>query len=487
MHVISWTASCVLLLAAAGSVAAAADAPEGPTVPAGYRVETIDIPDDITLEVGGLAFRDNGRLLIATRYGDVWDYFRGDWNRYADGLEEPLGVYIEPGSGDVYVAQKPGLTRLSDTNGDGRADLYRTVCPWPVSGNYHEYAFGPVRDAAGNFYVTLNLSAGDPGSVRGGSMGHAAPYRGWCVRITPDGEFVPFAPGLRSPAGIGMSPAGEIFVTDNQGDWVPTSWLNHIERGKFYGHPASLTDTDAFKGRDLDAVPIETFDDMRTLPAVWFPHNALAHSPGNPVFDTTGGAFGPFEGQVFLGDQTRSNIIRVSLEKVGGRYQGVAFNFIDGLKSGVIRLAFAPDGSLWAGQTDRGWGAVGGEPYALQRIVYDGQTIPFEIQTIQLTKDGFDIVFTRPIDPATVGGPGDYQISHWGYRYDEHYGSPRIDETGVVPAAVELLDDGRTVRLTLPGLETQQVYQVTAPAARGLDAAAPSTDTGYYTLIRPRQ
>src|SRR5690606_5495752 len=131
-------------------------------------------------------------LLISTRFGEVWAYDDGEWNRFADGLHEPLGVLVDDETGSVYVAQKPEVTELRDTDSDGGADIYHTInAGWGMSRNYHEYVFGPVRDAAGNLYLNLNLTAsqGGPGSVRKSVMSHNAPWRGWCVQITPEGTF----------------------------------------------------------------------------------------------------------------------------------------------------------------------------------------------------------------------------------------------------------------------------------------------------------
>lgn len=456
-----------------------------PQIPAGYRVEKIQIPEGVALEVGGLAFRPNGHLLITTRFGEVWDYHEETWTLFADGLQEALGVLVDAETGAVYVAQKPELTELIDTDGDHRADVYRSVCSaWGFSSNYHEYVFGPVRDKEGNFYLTLNLAAigGGPGSVRKSTMAHPTSWRGWCVQVKPDGTFTPFASGLRSPAGIGITPEDEIFVTDNQGDWVATSTLFHVERGKFYGHPSSLYDDPAWSEKNLDEVPIEEFDSIRTLPAVWFPHGMLANSPGEPVVDTTGGKFGPFAGQMFVGDQTQSNVMRISLEKVGGAYQGVVFNFVDGLRCGVIRSTFAPDGSLWIGQTDRGWGSKGDEPFGLRRIVYDGQTTPFEMKTIRVTPTGFRIELTRPLAADAAPAPADFRVTHWGYDYHADYGSDRKEVTSVTPSAATVSPDRLSITLTLPELVTKRVYQITVANLRGEDDAQPSCDTGFYTL-----
>ena len=454
-------------------------------LPAGYRVETIETPEGVDFEVGGIAFGPNSSLLAATRHGDIWRLHDGRWSLFAEGLHEPLGLWVDPGSGEVYLAQRPELTRLVDTDRDGRADRYETVCAgWGFSGNYHEYAFGPVRDSIGNFYVTLNLSHSERGRVRNSVMGKDAALRGWCVQITPDGRLVPLASGMRSPAGIGISRQDEIFYTDNQGDFNATSALYHVQPGRFFGHPNALADDPRFAGRELDTVPLEELDAMRSLPAVWIPHGELGNSPGEPIFDDTGGKFGPFAGQMFLGDQTKSNLIRICLEKVGGEYQGAVFQFVAGLDSGVVRNAFAPDGSLYVGMTARGWGAIGGKPFGLQRIVYDAATMPFEMHSVSVTRRGFDITFTAPVD-AGAADPQRYLIRHWTYRYQPDYGSPKVGESFVIPQKATISPDGRTVHLELP-LLAKRVYQLLLVNVTSTSGQAPTTPTAYYTLNRLR-
>ena len=96
---------------------------------------------------------------------------------------------------------------------------------------------------------------------------------------------------------------------------------------------------------------------MRTRAAVLFPHGFFSNSSTQPVIDRTGGKFGPFTRQMFIGEMNHKRIIRVMLEEVRGTYQGAAVSFIDstGLRIGNNRLAFSPQGDLWVGQTDHGW------------------------------------------------------------------------------------------------------------------------------------
>ncbi|MGK0202455.1 MAG: hypothetical protein ACI9S9_001522, partial [Planctomycetota bacterium] len=222
------------------------------TIPDGYRVETVPLPDGIAFGVGGLSFAPDGTLYVCTREGQVWTLANNKWQLFANGLHEPLGIYVDPKSSKVFVVQRPELTELIDADGDGRAERFRTVsAAWGLTDNYHEYAYGPVCDSKGNFYGTLNTTLSWPGwagsdkwdvaRVHDGKMGRAAKYRGWSFRVTPDGTFEPWSSGLRSPAGIGINAADELFCTDNQGDWVATSCLHVLRQGDFHGHPSSLT------------------------------------------------------------------------------------------------------------------------------------------------------------------------------------------------------------------------------------------------------
>ena len=464
-------------------------------LPAGYSVETIQIPEDIVLGVGGLTFDSKGQLFICTREGEVWIHHpeAKTWKLFADGLHEPLGLWMEPDNSALFVMQRPELTRLVDEDGDGVADLYESVNnSWGLTDNYHEYAFGPVRGPNGEFYGALNTSlswpgwAGsdrwDVGRVHDSKMGRAAPFRGWSFQITPEGKFVPWSFGMRSPAGLGFGPDGELFYTDNQGDWNPSSTLQHVVKGRFHGHPSSLMDHPAFRGKDLNKISVEDYTRFRTPPAVYFPHGELANSPGEPTLDKTEGRFGPFQGQIFVGDQSLSNLMRIDLEKVNGQYQGAIYNFISPLQCGVIRNVFGPDGSLWVGETGRGWGSLGGKLFGLERIKWDGKTQPMEIHSIRLTPTGFKVKFTQALDPASVA-PENIQVTHWGYNYRPDYGSPKVDLTKVQLTArsVSLIAED-TVELLVPDLETAQVYEIHSPGIKNQKGEKVTNVKGWYTL-----
>lgn len=482
--------------------AAAASSSANPAESALYRVDTIPLPPDCVLEVGGLAFRPDGKLLASTRRGEVWLIDNPTalslndirMTKFASGLHEALGLYCDDNK-TVYAVQRPELTKLVDRDGDGVANEYATVCDkWGVSGDYHEFAFGPARDKQGNFYITLNVGFG------GGHQAKAA-WRGWCVKVSPDGKMEPFAYGLRSPNGINFSPEGDLFYCDNQGEWVASNKMHHITRGAFFGHQAGLRwvkdspfagkvpervasgmtyDGRRFDDRTKRVVDEEVGRPKLNPPCIWFPYGRMGQSVSEPVWDTTGGKFGPFAGQCFVGDQTKATVMRVSLEKVNGVYQGACYPFRGGLQCGVNRLAFAPDGSLFAGQTNRGWGSAGGRPYGLQRITYNG-VLPFEIHHVNLTAKGFDFTFTKPVDPKTIG-PNAAAVGSYTYVYFSNYGCDEMDKRAEQVASVKLSADGKTLSVAVPGMRPGRVYELRLDGVKSTDGDAVVHPEAYYTL-----
>ncbi|MEQ2010484.1 MAG: hypothetical protein ABMA26_27170, partial [Limisphaerales bacterium] len=470
-----------------------------------YKIETVAVPTGIALEVGGMAFAPDNALIVCTRRGEIWRYYSaavqaecakpglnraamlkassstatvvppsfGDrWERFASGLHEPLGL-LAGKPGEVFVVQRSELTRIADTDGDGRADLFETLdqnCG--VSGSQHAYIFGPVRDKAGNLW----------GAISGIGVSGPGKYFGWSFKVTPKGEFIPVSKGLRSPNGLCMTPDGDLFITDNQGEWMGTSPLHHVSKDAFHGHPQALKWDANFEG-DWNKSTAEQLAKIRKPPAIQFPYGTMGQSLAEPVIDTTGGRFGPFAGQMFVCDESKCIVVRVALEKVDGEWQGACLPFRSGFQGGNNRAAFAPDGSLFLGQTDRGWGSTGGKSFGLQRLVWSGE-VPFEIETMKLTADGFDVRFTRPVDRSAAATPANWSLSHYHYLYRQAYGSPQQDITPVKVAAATVSADGRTVRLKLPELRAGKIYELHHANLRAADGTAPLHTSAYYTLNR---
>ncbi len=457
--------------------------------PQGYSLETVDLPKG-AVTVLGLCHKPDGTLAIATWEGEVWEYKNSTWSLFAQDLMEPNGIYYDKEEDAYYVAQKPELTRLIDNNKDGICDSYECVTDaFGISGEYHEYHYGPVADSQGRLYATLNLAAAgnqnfylddNKGPGKGGDMRYSGAYRGWIYRSDRDGHFQPIASGLRSPAGLGVSPDDEVFVTDNQGDWVADSCMYHIEEGKFYLHPVSLLAKPEYTKEKLKAMTAADFAKIKTDPAIWFPREVISNSPGSPVWDTTGGKFGPFSGQIFITDQTQSNYFRCGTEKINGVMQGWCVDFIRGTKSGGVKLSWAPDGTLWSAQVGRGWRSRGGERTALQYAKWDGITMPFEIYEVNLTNTGFKVSFTEPIKEQYLP-----KITSWHYNYWSTYGSNKVHEKELPVTQLKISADKKSVTFNVP-LEEGKVYALDFSNLQNNDNELLGSNTAYYTVNKTK-
>jgi hypothetical protein len=256
--------------------------------------------------------------------------------------------------------------------------------------------------------------------------------------------------------------------------------MYHIEEGNFYGHPVSLLDKPEYTKGKLKSMTAADFDKVRTAPAIWFPRTVISNSPGSPVWDQTGGKFGPFEGQIFLTDQTQSNYFRAGTEEVNGVMQGWCIDFIRGTESGGVKLSWAPDGTLWSAQVGRGWMSKGGKRTALQYAKWDGKTMPFEIHHATLTDTGFQVSFTEPIGKGIVP-----QVRSWHYNYWSHYGSPRIHEQEMLLTGYTVAEDRKSIRFDVP-LQEGKVYALDLRDQRNAEGELLGNKTLYYTLNKTR-
>ena len=211
-----------------------------------------------------------------------------------------------------------------------------------------------------------------------------------------------------------------------------------------------------------------------------FPHGKLSNSPTGIACDTTG-KFGPFKNQLFIGEQTMSTVLRVALEKVNGVYQGAAFPFRGRFKSGNVAVRLGPDGSMFVGGTDRGWGARGGKRYALERCHFSGQ-LPFEVLKIKAKPDGFQVIYTEEVDKATAIEIKNYLISSYTYIYQSGYGSPVVDKSTPTIKSATLSSDNKSVYLKIDGLVKGNIHEINFPGVKNLKGENLLHAVGYYTL-----
>ncbi len=454
-----------------------------------YPIVRYTIPSEIVLEAGAVEPLPDGTLAVATRRGDIYrvqNAWSGDpdgatYELFAEGLHEVLGLSFRDGW--LYATQRGEVTRLRDSDQDGRADELQTFNDsWGISGDYHEYAFGSPFDKNGHMWVVLCLT---------GSFTSECPWRGWALRIDSEGKMIPTCSGIRSPGGIGFNLTGDVFYTDNQGPWNGTCSLKWLRPGSFQGNPSGNKWYERTDGGSASA-PAEPHSGSRIMTeadripelepsAVLFPYQKMGQSASGIACDASEGKFGPFHGQMFVGDVTHSTVMRCFLEKVGGHYQGACFPFREGLGSGSLALRITEDGSLFVGGTNRGWGSRGTKPFALERLHWSGKT-PFEIQEMRAKPDGFDLIFTEAIDAESAVSPESWDLQTYCYIYQAAYGSPEVDSTKPVINKVEVSEDRLSARLFISGLQRGHVHELHATGVRNSKGQPLLHNSAYYTL-----
>ncbi len=405
-------------------------------------------PKDFKPKVGGLDFMSDGRVVIST-----WDpkgpvYLISNTTaenpedivvkEIASGFAEPLGVKVV--NDVIYVMQKQEITKLIDHDGDDIIDEYQTLCDdWGVTANFHEFGFGlDYKD--GYFYATLAT-----GILPGGaSMPNQHKNRGNCIKISEaDGSIEFIAHGLRTPNGIGIGYNDELFIADNQGDWLPASKILHVKNGAWFG------------SRSVDFEGTANLKEQK--PVVWLPQDEIGNSPSTPTYIN----IGPYKNQMIHGEVTHGGIKRVYVEEIEGELQGAVFRFIQGLDAGVNRIRWAEDGSLYAGGVGNpgNWGHERKAWFGLQRLVYNEKST-FEMLAVRAKSNGIEIEFTEALQDGDGWNKSDYEIKQWYYKPTIEYGGPKLGEKPLNIRSVNVSDDRKKVFLELDGMKEDHVVYV---------------------------
>lgn len=428
-------------------------------------------PSNFRPAVGGMDFLPDGRLAVST-----WDstgavYLIGNLDgpgavtvkRFAEGLGEPLGLRVIDGI--IHVTQKQEVTKLVDLDGDDVADEYLAVAHgWPASFNYHEFSFNLVKKDGFLWVATsVPLRTGSTAYLPGSQPAFPVPNGpGSLLKIDPalrTWEIV--ASGLRTPNGMGIGVDGELFGSDNQGDWLPSSRLNHLKPGRFYGHREN---------------PGDTADYAR--PALWLPHGEISNSPAEPVL-VPGGTY---SGQMLVAELTHGGVNRVFMEKVKGEYQGAVFQFTQGLESGMNRIVWGPDGSLYVG----GLGSGGNWNWnnttsGLQRLRPNGRTT-FEMKSVRARADGFIIEFTQPVPYTVASKTSGFSVQQYRYLPESTYGGPKYNLKTLNATRVDVSQDRRKVFVKLVGLKPDRVVAFRLKDFVNDANVSPWATEAWYTL-----
>jgi cbb3-type cytochrome oxidase cytochrome c subunit len=441
----------------------------------------------------GLAWRDDRVLAFTSLKGQVHlardtdgDGLEDALSTFADGLAAPYGLVANGNALDVI--HKPALVRLHDADGDGHAERVETLAAgWGHTADYHDWAVGLPRDAAGNYYVALPCQQDDRTPA-------AAHLRGTVLKLSPreptSDDRWPYSietlsAGLRFPMGLALRRDGALLATDNQGNYNPFNELNHLLPGARYGFINKLEFRPGFDPPSRPAAVEIPHPLTRSVNGICF-----LDTPANLRADTGRDAFGPFEGHLIGCEYDTRALVRISLDTVttaSGQttLQGAVYPFsvppAEGAEplEGPVVCAVAPDGDLVVGNLrDSGWGA-GNNTGSIVRL--RPEAWPLGIAQVRATPDGFTIDFTGPVDRRAAERTTSYAVESFRRIATPAYGGPDVDRRAEPVRAVELSADGLQAQLRLdeprPGFVYELRLKPLGPAGEALHPAE-----AYYTL-----
>ncbi len=432
------------------------------------------LPADFAPKVGAMCFLPDGRLVVGTfdplqrtetdlpdiasktpdrlfalKGVETGDPARVSVEPIADGLYEPCGLVAV---GDkLYVSHRCAISELSDADGDGYFETRRDIASGWECWNYHQFTFGLLhRD--GRLYAALSTAMAPPAwEGMGTNAAPNGPLRGCIIEVDiASSTFSVIAAGARTPNGLGWGPGGSMFYSDNQGVWMSTSQIAEVVPGRLFGHFNNTNLVPRLAERfPAGGSPSSWADRLRAPAAIYLPQNEFANSPSQSLLIERG----LYAGQMLVGEITAGGIRRLALEKINGVWQGAAFQFTQGLSCGINRLAWGPDGALYAG----GIGASGNWSWentrsGLDRLV-PNDNVTFEMLAVRAVPRGFEIEFTKPVDQSWLADPAHYSASQWTYIHTREYGGPKVGEEKLVIASASPSDDGRRVRLVVGDLK----------------------------------
>jgi len=449
-----------------------------------YVLDRITLPYENEYEgrmrVGGFDFFSDGqRAALSTWDGDVWivsgidkDLKKLTWKRYATGLHEPLGLKIV--NDVIYTVADDQITRFHDLNNDGEADFYENFNnDWELTEAFHAFCFDLQTDSNGDFFFSI----GSPVRAGGRGFDRLGRHHGKIIRVSKDGTLSVYASGFRAPNGIAIGADGQITCGDNEGSFVPACPIHWVEPEKFHGV------VDVYKGpQQLKTEPIarhfipkwkrwneiikaegknpEEMVDRSEMPKplAWLSKKRqVDNSGGGQVW--TGQKWGPLSGQLLHLSYGQSKVYLVLKEKKNGVMQGGVVNFPFKLTSSAMRARVnSKDGQVYLSGLN-GWQSNADKDGGFDRIRYTGKKL-YLATGLQSKEGALEITFSQKLEKSLAQDISNYSIKAWNLRWSQVYGSPEMPQKGFDIKKAELLEDGKTVRLSIPDLRPVHMMEI---------------------------
>ncbi len=231
----------------------------------------------------------------------------------------------------VYVATRAQVFRIRDSDGDDRADQQETLVQLNTSGNYpHNGISGLARDNHGHWYFGMGENLGVPwrmvGSDGATQSGSGA---GGIFRCDSRGaNLTRVATGFWNPFGICVDPHGRVFAVGNDADARPPSRLVQVVETGDYGFQ--------FRYGRSGIHPLQAWDGELpgTLPMV----SGTGEAPCELIIH---------QGRLITGSWGDFRVERYELLPLGASFQARREIVVQGDENfRPVAFAEAPDGSL---------------------------------------------------------------------------------------------------------------------------------------------
>jgi putative heme-binding domain-containing protein len=349
--------------------AAADEAPpvaEGRFTPlAGFTVQEAVAPG-ATGSLVAMSFSETGDIIASREQGPLLLIQDKDH----DGKFETISTYCDkltncqgilPLEGRVFVVGNgPSGTafyRVSDTDGDGRAEKVETL--FKFKGGMGEHGpHAPILGPDGLIYIMIGnhafveppLAPTSPhhhyydaelfSPKYEDANGHAAGIKapgGTVVRTDQNGSFLElFVGGFRNAYDHAFNRHGELFTFDSDMEWdIGLPWyrptrVNHLTAGAEFGWRSGWSTWPAYF---VDSLPA-TIDIGRGSPTgvEFYDHHRFGRK---------------YEGALFMCDWSQGRILAVTMERAGGTYRAASETFLEGTPLNCSDIGVGPDGWLY--------------------------------------------------------------------------------------------------------------------------------------------
>jgi cytochrome c len=417
------------------------------------------------LKVTGVQAIGPQQALVTTLDSEL---FHMDWSQaetqlklIAKGEEKWMDALVYQGR--TFVLAKKRIIELKDEDQDGFFESHLTLADdWKTSADSYEFLFGGVV-VDDHLYFASSVGM----DIRS-THNRQVSLRGSAIKVhLATGKSTLLAGGFRVPNGMCLNADQEIFIADNQGEWLPASKIIHLQDQAFYN----------FRYRPKH--PLDCEDS--TPPALWLPYGELALSPSEPIFLDKG--WGVYAGQGVIGDIAKDGLRRFNLEKVNGVYQGAVFRWSQGLNFKTNRIARVTDSSILMGRLARGnnWDKST-HPDSLKLLQYR-PNVPFEILKVIAKSNGFQMEFTKSLKNEFGWNVNNMHMERWRYQATQLYGGKKLFHDRVTPKSLSLSEDGRILFIETPELESGQVVYFRLPEKWESESGEPLwSGEAWYTL-----